>query len=245
MKIRLLVCYLSLLICVSCERSYLAYDVFLKDGIYFASEDSLTYTFGLETRDTVPYSISVSMIGMPVDYDRSFVVELDKEGTDAIEGVNFDYKKTVTIKAGSVGDTLHVFLYRYLDEDLVKRPVKVIFRLIENEYFRPVMLTNVALNISDGEMLEPVWWKTVYFFFGPYSQRLYLKMLEQYHELKETNPSIYDMLVEEMGENLEKMWGMPAQFSLVFRKYILAPLYDYYQENPDDKVKLPNPYPYL
>lgn len=245
MKMKLLILCLPLLFCFCCSRNYLDYDSTLKDGIYFASNDSLAYTFGLETRDTVPYPILVSVMGMPSDYDRTFTVELNEEGTDAKEGINFDYVKTFSIKKGSVGDTLHVFLYRYLDEELVKRPVKVEFRLLENEYFRPVMLTGVSLNISDGEMPEPKWWATVYFYLGPYSQRLYLKILEQYHELKVTNPSIYDLLVASLGENLEKMWGLPPKFTLIFRKYVLAPVYDYYQENPNDNVKLPNPYPYI
>ena len=57
----------------SCSTDYMAYDVELKDGIYFAS-DSLNYQFGMQKGEDFAYDMTVRVLGTPKDHDRVFGV---------------------------------------------------------------------------------------------------------------------------------------------------------------------------
>ena len=66
----------------SCSTDYMAYDVELKDGIYFAS-DSLNYQFGMQKGEDFAYDMTVRVLGTPKDHDRVFGVELVADETTA------------------------------------------------------------------------------------------------------------------------------------------------------------------
>ena len=51
----------------------MAYDVELKDGIYFAS-DSFNYQFGMQKGEDFAYDMTVCVLGTPKDHDRVFGV---------------------------------------------------------------------------------------------------------------------------------------------------------------------------
>ena len=68
----------------SCSTDYMAYDVELKDGIYFAS-DSFNYQFGMQKGEDFAYDMTVCVLGTPKDHDRVFGVELVADETTAKE----------------------------------------------------------------------------------------------------------------------------------------------------------------
>ena len=68
----------------SCSTDYMAYDVELKDGIYFTS-DSLNYQFGMQKGEDFVYDITVRVLGTPKDHNRVFEVELVADETTAKE----------------------------------------------------------------------------------------------------------------------------------------------------------------
>lgn len=242
MKTKILILgIMTSLFLMACNHDYLIYDEQLKEGIYFLQGDSLNFQFGLNTKTDVPFKLIVGIIGKPTDKDRTWHLELDMEKTTAREGIHFDFDKNLTIKAGTVSDTIQLIFHRYSDPLLTEQTFDVCFRLVEDECFRPVMTTTCKIEMSDKEIPELPYWKYSRSFFGPYSQTLYLALLEKYHALAETMPGYYERMVKEMGENLEKMFGMPSQYSMIMKKYVLLPVYEYFQEYPDPKVNMPDP----
>lgn len=229
------------LMLTACEHDYIVYDVHLKDGIYFMQGDSLNFQFGLNTKTDIPYRVVIGVMGKPSDQDRIYHLELDPEKTTAKEGVHFDFDKELIIKANGVRDTLNVIFHRYSDTLLTEQSFDICFRLSENELFRPVVTPVCKIEMSDKEIPEPRYWRYQMLFFGPYSQTLYLMLLDRYHGLAETMPGYYERMVSVMGENLEKLGGMPPQFSTIMKKYVMLPVYEYFQEHPDPKVNMPDP----
>ncbi len=246
MKIKMIlpVFILSLML-AACEHDYLAYDTQLKDGIYFVEGDSVNFQFGLNTEKDVVYRLVIGVLGIPSEQNRTYRLELDPERTTAREGVHFDFDKEMIVKAGDVSDTINVVFHRYSDPLLTTQAFHIFFRLVENELFRPVVTPEFRFEMSDKEIPEPDNWRYTNRFFGPYSQGLYLRILGQYHALAETMPGYYERMKQQMGENLENLHGMPAQFSSIMYKYVLLPVWEYYQENPDPKVNMPDPRDYM
>ena len=80
----------------SCSTDYMAYDVELKDGIYFAS-DSLNYQFGMQKGEDFAYDMTVRVLGTPKDHDRVFGVELVADETTAKEGIT-SYPKVLSFR---------------------------------------------------------------------------------------------------------------------------------------------------
>ena len=72
----------------SCSTDYMAYDVGLKDGIYFIT-DSVNYQFGMKVGEDFNYAIAVRLLGTPKHYDRKFGIELVEEQTQAEEGLHY------------------------------------------------------------------------------------------------------------------------------------------------------------
>ena len=72
----------------SCSTDYMAYDVGLKDGIYFIT-DSVNYQFGMKVGEDFNYAIAVRLLGTPKHYDRKFGIELLEEETTAKEGLHY------------------------------------------------------------------------------------------------------------------------------------------------------------
>ena len=139
----------------SCSTDYMAYDVGLKDGIYFIT-DSVNYQFGMN-------AIAVRLLGTPKHYDRKFGIELVEEETTAEEGLHYKLIDTFVIPADMVIGKVSFILHRYLDPELTKRAFVVKMRLVENENFRLVMNDECKLEFSDTELLRPRWWSERHF----------------------------------------------------------------------------------
>ncbi|MBQ6792727.1 MAG: DUF4843 domain-containing protein, partial [Butyricimonas sp.] len=140
----------------SCSTDYMAYDVELKDGIYFAS-DSLNYQFGMQKGEDFAYDITVNMLGTPKDHDRVFGVELVADETTAKEGVHYELSKSFIIPANRIVGKISFVLHRYLDPEITQRPFVIKMRLVENDDFRLVMGNECKLEFSDTELPRPRW----------------------------------------------------------------------------------------
>ncbi|MDE5610475.1 MAG: DUF4843 domain-containing protein [Odoribacter sp.] len=229
----------------ACHPSYLAYDEDLKDGIYFAS-DSVGFQFGMNKGEDIDRDIYVRVLGMPKAYDRTFEVEFVPEETTAKRELHFDQTAALVVPANEVLGKISFVLHRYLDPELTKEPVVIKMRLKENEHFRVLMTGECKFEFSDTELPQPVWWQDRY--LGPYSQLLMIDILNSYWDLEETRPLLYERFEEMYGRNLlgsneggSQAPGFPYQQQVVFLKYVITPVYEYYQEHPHEGIDIPDP----
>ena len=76
-----------------------------------------------------------------------------------------------------------------------------------------------------------------------------MKLVEQFHTVKDVPymEEIYDKMVALYGENLEHVpFASFSDFIAVIRKYVLAPLYEYFSnpENKEEILSLYDDYPF-
>ena len=222
----------------SCNTDYMAYNVKLKDGIYFTS-DSLNYQFGMQKGEDFAYDVTVKVLGTPKNNDRQFEMKLIPEETTAREGLHYELIQSFIIPANEVTGKISFVLHRYLDPEITKQPFTIKMELVENEEFRLVMEDECKLEFSDTELPRPRWWSERH--FGPYSQMLMMDIYNYYWDLETTHPLWFERIVGEYGRNLEKAFSFPYQQEIAFIKYIITPAYKYYQEHPHPRVNIPDP----
>ena len=88
-------------------------------------------------------------------------------------------------------------------------------------------------------------------YLGNFTPDKYRKVLEFYHGIEDTNPSLYKTMVEQFGENIDNDYytglnGQQLRMSMGFMvnrqnphkmawlRYVLCPLFDYYSTNYPD-----------
>lgn len=222
----------------SCHTNYLDYDTDMKDGLYF-SQDSINYKFGMGKGEDFDYLINLTVLGQPRDYDREFSVELIEEESTAQVGLHYEIEENFIVKAGNIVGGIPLVLHRYKDPQITEQKFVLKFRIIENNNFRPVMATKCIFEFSDEEIERPDWWEERY--MGSYSQMLMMDILNSYWELEYTHPLLFERIVEEYGRNFEKALSFPYQQQIAILKYVLTPVYQYYQEHPHPRVNMPDP----
>lgn len=240
---------LWLILCGGCERNYLTYNPKEKGVVYVQyheqDRDTLRQYFdALDVMDSIQVSSEIFVMGMPVDYDRVVDVSIVDSLTTAEEYVHFSLGKVV-IKAGEVAGEIPWTLYRTRDPELANHPVLVGFRLNANEYFNLMLGRDTCIYYYQVRMAtvdRPNYWDEAY--LGPYSEKLYGAFLNQYLELEHTHPSVYKILTDTYSykfEDAQQTWNLWTRHEYMVVKYIVHPLYDYYQANPAPDVDIPTP----
>ena len=240
---------LWLILCFGCERDYLTYNPKEKGIVYVQYheeyKDTLRQYFdALDVNDSVRVSSRIYVMGMPVDYDRMVNVSIVDSLTTAEENVHFSLGEVV-IKAGEVYGKIPWTFYRTRDPELVSHPVLISFRLNANEDFDLMLGRDTCIYYYQVRMAtvnKPNYWNETY--LGPYSEKLYGAFLDQYLELEHTHPSVYKILTDTYSykfKNSQKTWYLWGNHEYMVVKYIVHPLYDYYQANPDPDVDIPSP----
>lgn len=224
-----------------CQEDDFLFDISQKDGIYFKTTDnidSLHYGFGIETVDSVEYKIPVGIIGVQNSKDRKFNFEIVNTSTTAVENIHYSIGETV-ISANQVDGNLSVILYRNRDTLLKDSVFVLTLKLVENEGFEPRINRQVKLSISDGLAISPKWWDTRY--LGNYSPAFIIKFFEFFREFEEVNPDVYKEIIENFGYYLESLpYGsklFAQNYKAIIGKYVLIPLFNYYEEHPDEKIE--------
>lgn len=148
-----------------------------------------TFSFSLkgDTRDIVPVSLNLRLIGPATDYDRqvSFRV-VESDGSNASEGDDF-VLTGACIKAGELSGTIDIEIVNNLNESVPAR--NMVIEIVPNEYFRKgiVRYSSAVVQWSE-EYVRPkeAVWRYWFVFFSKYYSKAY-------HEL----------LVSEFGEEIE------------------------------------------
>lgn len=232
---RLALVAVSALTTTSCKDTWLMYNPAQQDRLYFeVTSDRPQVSFSLIQDQQIQYGVTVKMMGMPVDYDRTFAVEyvdVDPDETIAVgneqipvisarSGTDFELG-ALTLPAGAVETSIPLTLHR--QEIMKTKYLCVRFRIVETEEFLPLAADSsvvkkiktplFSLYVNDGDPACPDWWdasSTGHPLFGwsMYVGRFHVakfrKMLELYHEIEQKNPIFYQSCVERYGENLDK-----------------------------------------
>ena len=230
------------------ENDYLQFD---EDycGIYFL-KDSMHYSFSItpiETRTHI-HQIPLQILGKPESIDREFkVITIATTGNEkAVEGVHYNLPEKLTVPADSIHAYLPLELLRdNLAGDDANGYTKYELRLqlIETDDFVPTLSEKDQKIVVtfDNSIERPEWldadgektWSITR--FGTWHPIKLIKFVEYFHtNLKENAPSTYKKMVADYGENLEHIpYGWPSDYSYTVIKYIMTPMYDYFQEHPE------------
>lgn len=145
-------------------------------------QDSISYSFALDdlsVTDTV-IPVVVKIMGVPVDADRPYGVELIREETTATDE---DWDASIIagrfIPAGEITDTIPLRIWRA--EALQDEWHRIGLRLVPNETFQAGYADLQTVKVAFSDILtEPDWWQTFSFAFGPFYREVYLQWIELY-----------------------------------------------------------------
>ena len=260
---------------LSCSDTWLMYDTSQKDKLYFSdgaqSLDRYLSTeapFALldESVKELRQTISVKLLGTVADHDRTFEVQAIHDTTtnyttggvarelyDAVEGEDYTIDELI-VPAGSVEGRIEVTVKR--TEKLKDKTASLVLQIAESDEFQGVPRNVHRILISDGIAACPNWWyhtATIqwYMYLGEFRQDKYRKLLELYHSIADTNPTLYAEMVKQYGENIDNDYytglnGQQLRMSMGFMvnrqnphkmawlRYVLCPLYEYYKTNYPD-----------
>ena len=224
----------------ACSNKAIYYNPDQKRSIYFNWElskyisnvvpDTVFFSFAIYEEKEVEYHIPVKSMGMPVDEDQHFELEVVEDSTTAEFGKHYEFG-TLIIPKNEVEGILSLKLKR--TEDLMNHPVLLYLKFRENDYFKPIANNYYRLSVVDGALPEPQWWAPN--FLGVYARnndRLYRKMLEYFWQLEELKPIFYKEKVEEYGLYLEyaKAGFYQVKGNIIWINYVFKPAYDFYTD---------------
>lgn len=146
-------------------------------GIYFVTlngRDSVVYSFNAVTGDYLDVSIPVEALGIPVDYERKFLVRVDENGTNAVEGVDYEeLQDEYTFAAGACSSEVKFRLLYKPALDSVS--MRLNLELQTSSVFPDVLVEKQHLKVIwSNELFVPGglddwdWWYGR--FFGSYSK---------------------------------------------------------------------------
>ena len=266
--------FLGVVCFVSCsETEYLKYDA-SHNGVYF-TKDKLKYSFGV-TSDTIHsylFKMPIQIMGLVSDQDREVAYRVNEDSTTAVEGVHYILGKAV-IAPDSITGYIPITILRdslkgcYVEGGGGYETYRLYIELVENEHFIPTLdtLSQARLLQFDNAIDAPEWldWKGDKIWrpgaphpdLGTWHPYTFIKLVEYFHTIKDKDnmeETYKKMVIYYGGENLERVPTAAFHpYTHIMRKYVLAPLYEYFSapENkeailemyPDYPFDFPNPY---
>ena len=246
----------------SCDEEYLVFDTG-NPGIYF-TKDTLDYSFSVTPVEIKRYTcnVPVRIMAMVSDKSRPIGYKVDPARTTAVEGVHYEFGEAVVLPDSINGYIPVTFFRENLEGDYHSGYTRyqLCLELVDNGYFAPTLnaVDQVHFVRFDNSIDQPDWkvasgekkWPEAFGSWHPYT---FIKIVEYFHAIEDFLPETYAKMVKDYGENLENIpYGDYNQYSVIFRKYIVSPLYNYIndpanrelilQEYPDYPFDVPDPY---
>lgn len=255
----------------SCEETeYLKYDTD-HNGIYF-TQDELKYSFSV-TSDTIRsylFKMPIQILGSISSEKREVAFRVREDSTDAVEGIHYTLGKAI-IEPDSITGYIPVTILRDSLEGNYNEGYKtyrLCIELVDNENFTPTLdtLSQVRMLRFDNAIDIPEWldykgdkiWRpgNPHDELGSWHPYTFIKLVEQFHTIKGVDnmaETYQKMVVHYGGENLERVpYASFHPYRHIMRKYVLAPLYEYFSNEdnrerilgmyPDYPFDFPNPY---
>ena len=221
----------------SCDRDYLAYEQ-EKDRIYFMPGSDIGTTTTIfedwENSDTKQVAANFYVMGFPSPELRKINLEIVDTLTDAVEGQDYILEKELVMPVNEVSAYIPVITWKRRKEgDTRPDHLQVGLRLVENNHYLPTMSDTRIFLYNKTVPQKPWYWKEVV--LGPWSPGLMYKIIEQYRSLKTTNVDVYNSIHRFMGDNFQASYWPSAVEYLVI-KYVVTPVYYYYEEHPEPGV---------
>lgn len=137
--------------------------------LYF---DTMAVSLGL-LNDTILFDtlkVPVELMGHLSDVDRTYKIVIDKDSTDAIEGVHYKaFESLRTMKAGKRADTVKIIIIRENLSTSFRNPVNVHLELKmePTEDFDLGLKKGLRMKyILSNYLPEPIWWSDPGVWFG-------------------------------------------------------------------------------
>lgn len=246
------------------ETEYLKYDT-NHNGIYF-TQDELKYSFSV-TSDTIRsylFKMPIQILGGISSEEREVAFRVREDSTDAVEGIHYTLGKAI-IEPDSITGYIPVTILRDSLEGNYNEGYKtyrLCIELVDNENFTPTLdtLSQVRMLRFDNAIDIPEWldykgekiWRpgNPHEDLGSWHPYTFIKLVEQFHTIKDVKnmEATYKKMVEYYGgENLERVpYASFYPYTHIIRKYVLAPLYEYFNDeaNREDILRVYPNYPF-
>lgn len=246
------------------ETEYLKYDTD-HNGIYF-TQDELKYSFSV-TSDTIRsylFKMPIQILGGISSEEREVAFRVREDSTDAVEGIHYTLGKAI-IEPDSITGYIPVTILRDSLEGNYNEGYKtyrLCIELVDNENFTPTLdtLSQVRMLRFDNAIDIPEWldykgekiWRpgNPHEDLGSWHPYTFIKLVEQFHTIKDVKnmEATYKKMVEYYGgENLERVpYASFYPYTHIIRKYVLAPLYEYFSDeaNREDILRVYPNYPF-
>ena len=220
------------------NEDYQLYDTTQKDSAfieYINEKDevatSVTYSFGFDIATEYVVELPVKLMGMTSDKARAFTLE-PAEGTTMQEGVHYTIdKEAMSIPANGVDTKVKITLLRNNDPELQQKEFTLNLILKESDDLAVVGQNQFSITYSDiHPEYAPSWW--VSWAMPPYRYDVAQKFFELFYAMEDVNPAVIDEMVTRYGDyfvNATSMQGPLVMYSSFMNKYVLIPLYEYYE----------------
>ena len=236
-KIYMLATLAVALLMVSCEDDYKLYDTNQTDSVFFnylnekqTADSVITYSFDYDIAQSHIIDIPVSLMGIPKAEARRIELEVVKDSTDMVEGVNYTIERA-EMAANEVSDTIKIKLLRDKDSEILTKEKKLRIAIVANGELRPTGQNTFTIKYSDIHPDRPKWWAT----FNPlpvYSYENAQLFFMYFYELApKANKAVFDELITKYGDYFIKakdmeQGGPMAFYDAFLAKYVLIPMYN-------------------
>ena len=255
--------FIGVLGLASCtETEYLKFDA-SHNGVYF-TQDELKYSFSV-TADSIRthlFKMPIKIMGRTSKVEREVAYSVNKDFTDAIEGVHFLLGKAI-IAPDSITGYIPITILRDSLEGSYEKgytTYNLCIELEENDNFIPTLdfPSQIRQLQFDNAIDTPEWvdykgdklWVTgsPHPNLGSWHPYTFIKLVELFHTIQYVD-NMYEtyqkMVVYFGGENLEKVpYASFNPYTHIMRKYVLAPLYDHIYNNREEILKMYPDYPF-
>ena len=236
-KIYMLATLAVALLMVSCEDDYKLYDTNQTDSVFFnylnekqTADSVITYSFDYDIAQSHIIDIPVSLMGIPKAEARRIELEVVKDSTDMVEGVNYTIERA-EMAANEVSDTIKIKLLRDKDSEILTKEKKLRIAIVANGDLRPTGQNTFTIKYSDIHPDRLMWWAT----FNPlpvYTYENAQLFFKYFYELApKANKAVFDELITKYGDYFIKakdmeQGGPMAFYDAFLVKYVLIPMYN-------------------
>ena len=252
------------------ETEYLKFDA-SHNGVYFTQE-KLKYSFSV-TADSIRsylFKMPIQILGRTSSVEREVAYSVNPDSTDAVEGLHYILGRAIIAPDSITGYIPVTILRDNLEGSYAEgyKTYRLYIELEENDNFTPTLdtLSQARLLQFDNAIDIPEWvdykgdkiWRpgNPHPDLGDWHPYTFIKLVEQFHTIQYVE-NMYEtyrkMVAYYGGENLERVpYASFTPYTHIMRKYVLAPLYEYFSDEankeeilkmyPDYPFNFPNPY---
>jgi hypothetical protein len=227
---------LGLVFAACTDEDYLKYDTTQKDSLFFqyldetnTKADHMEYVFNYDIATVHTVELPISLMGMPVDYDREIALKVIDENTTMQEGIHYTFDNLV-LPANATESVIKINLLRDKDPEIQEKEFSLQFELDESDDLRSVGQNIFTITYSDiRPTVRPSWW-TTWSTIPVYSFEAAQKFFEYFYKYAPTaNPDVYEEMIEAYGDYFVKAKSLKGPFSVYtnfLKKYVLVPMYE-------------------